>query len=280
MDAGNFTVMARMVRDAIKSRPFGTVMTYMTDLASGVSDERARKIREQVPGALLGNAINFPFDDPDFQAVWAAPDLGPQFRAPIKSDVPVLFISGTLDGRTSLGDAEEVRRGFSHNAHIIVAGASHNPYALTTGLRDAMLRFARGEAVRDMTLQAPAVELRGPDETLIVDDLRAAAKDGPDTAAQRLRAMAKPGSGRHVTSLIINDFVLAATRQDRALASAVVGAGLELFPKSSQLLTRRAELEAAAGNKSQAIASYRVAVDADPFNQVAAVQLRKLLESP
>jgi hypothetical protein len=59
MDAGNFVLMARMVREVIKNRPFGTVMTYMTDLASGVSDERARKIREQVPGALLGNAINF-----------------------------------------------------------------------------------------------------------------------------------------------------------------------------------------------------------------------------
>jgi pimeloyl-ACP methyl ester carboxylesterase len=151
MDAGNFVLMARMVREVIKNRPFGTVMTYMTDLASGVSDERARKIREQVPGALLGNAINFPFDDPDFQAVWSAPISDRQFRAPIRSDVPTLFISGTLDGRTSLGDAEEVRRGFSHNAHIVVAGASHNPYALTPTLRDAngALRSRRDCSRRD-----------------------------------------------------------------------------------------------------------------------------------
>jgi pimeloyl-ACP methyl ester carboxylesterase len=280
MDAGNFTVVARMVRDVIKNRSLGTVMTYMMDLASGVSEERARKIREQIPGALLGNAINFPFDDPEFQAVWGAPDLGPAFRAPLRSDVSTLFVSGTLDGRTSLGDAEEVRRGFSHNAHIVVSGASHNPYALTPALRDAMVKFARGETVRDVVLQAPAVELRGPDETQIVDDLRAAAKDGSDAAAQRLRVMAKPGSGHHVTSLIVNDFVLAAARQDRALASAVLAAGLEVFPRSSALLTRRAEAELAAGNKTQAIESYRVAIDADPFNQVAAVQLRRLLDAP
>ena len=91
---------------------------------------------------------------------------------------------------------------------------------------------------------------------------------------------AKAGSGRLVTSLIVDDFVLAAARQDRARASAVLVAGLELFPRSSALLTRRAELEAASGNKPQAIASYRAAVDADPFNQVAAVQLRKLLDTP
>src|SRR6185295_15082718 len=42
MDAGDFVAMARFVRDGLKNRPLGTVMTYMTDLASGVSDERAR----------------------------------------------------------------------------------------------------------------------------------------------------------------------------------------------------------------------------------------------
>jgi hypothetical protein len=62
--------------------------------------------------------------------------------------------------------------------------------------------------------------------------------------------MAKAGSGRHVTSLIVNDLVLAAARQDRALASAVLAAGLELFPKSSALLTRRAELEVASGKQT------------------------------
>jgi hypothetical protein len=55
-----------------------------------------------------------------------------------------------------------------------------------------------------------------------------------------------------------------------------VGVGLELFPGNSQLLTRRAEGEAAAGNTAAAIESYRAAVKADPFNQVAGVQLRKL----
>jgi hypothetical protein len=277
MDAGNFVPIARLVRDVIKSRPLGTVMTYMTDLASGVSAERARRIREEAPTALLGNAINFPFDDPEFQAVWAAPDLGPAFRAPIRSTVPVLFISGTLDGRTSLGDAEEVRRGFSNNAHLVIDGASHNPYALTPALRDAMVRFARGERVRDATLAAPHVELRGPDETALMQELqRAAATEGAEGAARRLREAARPGSGHHVTSLFVNDAVITAARQDRATAAALLAAGLELFPWSSALLTRRAEGEAAAGNGAAAIASYRAALEADPFNQVAAVQLRKL----
>ncbi len=101
MDAGNYTSIARQVRDVIKNRPLGTVMTYMMDLASGVSDARAKAIRDQVPTALLGNAINYPFDDAEFQSAWSAPDLGPSFRAPIRTSIPTLFISGTLDGRTS-----------------------------------------------------------------------------------------------------------------------------------------------------------------------------------
>ncbi len=106
MDAGDFSTMARLVRDVIKNRPIGTVMSYTMDLASGASEERMKVIRQQAPTALLGNAINYPFDDPEFQAAWNVPDLGPSFRAPVRSTVPTLFISGNLDGRTSLGDAE------------------------------------------------------------------------------------------------------------------------------------------------------------------------------
>jgi pimeloyl-ACP methyl ester carboxylesterase len=280
MDAGNFATMGRMVRDVIKNRPLGTVMTYMTDLASGVSDERMRAIRAQVPGALLGNAINYPFDDPEFQAAWGAPDLGPGFRTPIRSNVPTLFLSGTLDGRTSLSDAEEIRRGFTRGLRVDVNNASHNLYAASPALLDIMVRFARGETVRTVTLDAVNVELRGPDEQPLVDELRAIiAKDGVSAAANRLREAAKPGSGHHVTGAFVNDLVIAFARQDRAVAGAFLVAGLELFPGNSQLLTRRAEGEAAAGNTAAAIESYRAAIKADAFNQVAGVQLRRL-EAP
>jgi predicted TPR repeat methyltransferase len=75
---------------------------------------------------------------------------------------------------------------------------------------------------------------------------------------------------------LVNDLVFAAARQDRATAATILAAGLELFPWSSSLLTRRADSEAAAGDRAAAIASYRAALQADPFNQLATVQLRKL----
>jgi hypothetical protein len=40
---------------------------------------------------------------------WGSPDLGDDFRAPVKSNVLALFISGTLDARTPVSNAEEYR---------------------------------------------------------------------------------------------------------------------------------------------------------------------------
>jgi pimeloyl-ACP methyl ester carboxylesterase len=51
----------------------------------------------------------------------------------VKSDVPALFISGTLDGRTPISNAEEYAAGFSRAHHLILDGAVHSdPLFLST----------------------------------------------------------------------------------------------------------------------------------------------------
>ena len=282
LDAERYDIVARQVRDVLKARPIGTAMTYPMDMSSGVSAARARRIAEQQSTAILGNAINFPFDQPEYQAAWGVRVLPDEFRAPVRSGVPTLFISGTLDGRTSLGDADDVMRGFSNKTSVIVDGAAHNPYALTTALRDAMLRFARGESVRDARFPVTA-EFRGPDEPTLIAELRRVATSGGATAVSaRLREMAAAGSANYVSSYVVGNAFLALQRGDRKPeeAFAVLQVGLELFPKSSFLLTRLAEVHAARGEKDQAIAAYRRAVEADPFNRAAAVQLQKLVAVP
>ena len=282
LDAGRYDLVARQVRDVLKARPIGTAMTYPMDMSSGVSAARARRIAEQQPTAILGNAINFPFDQPEYQQAWGVRVLPDEFRAPIRSSVPTLFISGTLDGRTSLGDADEVIRGFSNKTSVIVEGAAHNPYALTTALRDVMLRFARGERVSDARFPVTA-EFHGPDEPALIAELRRVAASGGATAVSaRLREMAAAGSPNYVSSFVVANAFMALQRGDRKPeeAFAVLQVGLELFPKNSSLLTRLAEVHAARGEKDQAIAAYRRAVEADPFNRAAAVQLQKLAAAP
>ena len=145
MEAGDFSKVARVVRDGLKRRPLGTAMTYAMDMSSGASAERMARIREEAPRAILGGAINFPFDDPAYAEAWGIRPLPDDFRRPVVSKVPALFISGTLDGRTSITDAEEVRRGFANSGHIVVDGSAHTPYHLSEALRTEVVRFVTGD---------------------------------------------------------------------------------------------------------------------------------------
>jgi pimeloyl-ACP methyl ester carboxylesterase len=122
-------------------------MSYMMDGASGVSPERYARIQGEAPQTLLGDLINFPF--PDIAAAWECPDLGPAFRAPFTSEVPALFLSGTLDARTPISNAEEVRVGFPRSQHIVVEGATHSTAEIVQapGVTTALLDFLRGQAV-------------------------------------------------------------------------------------------------------------------------------------
>jgi pimeloyl-ACP methyl ester carboxylesterase len=126
--------------------PLGSAMSFMMDCASGQSAARRERIRREAPLTLLGSAMNDPF--PDVCDAWNAPDLGDEFRSPVKSTVPVLFISGTLDARTPVANAEEYRTGFSNSHHLILEGAVHSdPLFLSSPrIKDVMLEFMMGRS--------------------------------------------------------------------------------------------------------------------------------------
>ena len=75
--------------------------------------------------------------------------MGDAFRSPLRSDVPVLFISGTLDARTPVSNAEEYRTGFTNSTHMIIEGAVHSdPLFLSSPkIKDGMMEFLRGQPV-------------------------------------------------------------------------------------------------------------------------------------
>lgn len=155
--------IATAVQQGFRQRPIGTAMTYAMHVASGVSPERRSAIAAQTPGALLGNGINLGIGDDAFVRALGVPDLGDAFRAPFRSPVPVLLLSGALDGRTSIAEANDVARQFDQAAHIVIDGASHDFLFRRPppGLSEAVLAFLSGERVRDMRLVAP-VSFRRP----------------------------------------------------------------------------------------------------------------------
>ncbi len=149
-------VAQNLARD--RQSRLGSAMIYAMDCASGVSPARWQRIEREAKASLLGNAIDFPF--PYACKAWGNLDLGEAFRAPVKSKLPVLFISGTLDARTPISNAEEVRSGFPNSAHLIIEGAVHSdPLFLSSPqIKEVMLEFMRGEKLS--TTRLVAVPLR------------------------------------------------------------------------------------------------------------------------
>jgi tetratricopeptide (TPR) repeat protein len=111
---------------------------------------------------------------------------------------------------------------------------------------------------------------------------RAAGAGGVAAVSARLREMVAAGSSNYVSSYVPGNAFVALQRTDRKPeeALAVLQVGVELFPRNSFLLTRLGEVYAARNERNLAIAAYRRALDADPFNRVAAVQLQRLGASP
>lgn len=149
--AAYFRLVARYIGD-------GSVMSYMTDCSSGASPQRRKKVEREAKNTLLGNTANTEF--PEVCAAWGNPDLGEKFRAPVKSNVPVLFISGTLDGRTPVSNAEAVRKGFPNSTHLIIEGAWHSdPLFLSSPqIKDVMLEFMRGVPVSTTRIKLPPLK--------------------------------------------------------------------------------------------------------------------------
>jgi pimeloyl-ACP methyl ester carboxylesterase len=159
LSKGDFSWAAQMWARSLGSRPgIGSAMSIMMDCFSGISPERRRQIAREAKETLLGDVMDFPF--PDVCDAWGNPDLGEDFRKPITSTVPALFISGTLDVRTPVSNAEEVRQGLGASQHLIIEGAMHSdPLFLSSPkIKDVMLEFMRGEPISTARIVLPALK--------------------------------------------------------------------------------------------------------------------------
>jgi len=140
MDKGDFSAVAADIA-ALRTQNLGSAMSFMMDCASGGTRSRFARIEREKQTAVLGALIDFPF--PKVCAAWNQKDLGDGFRAAFKTDVPTLFISGTLDGRTPVSNARETGKGFSNGRHLIIERAGHSDDLLvsSTEIAEAMAAF-------------------------------------------------------------------------------------------------------------------------------------------
>ena len=151
MEQGKFQEAAAYVA-YIKS--FASNMNPMSiamDSASGISNARWQKVQQQAKTALVGRTTNLPV--PDISQYVPVKDLGDDFRKELTSDIPTLFLAGTLDGRTIYESQLELAKRFSKASLITVDGAGHNLFMSHPDITHRIVDFFSGEKVKDHTIK-------------------------------------------------------------------------------------------------------------------------------
>lgn len=152
--AGDTSLLALQVERLHNSFRAGTSpMSVAMGCSSGWSPERLARAKSQAGGALLGDVMNLRLRA-DICAVVSNPDLGPEFRSPIWSTVPALFLSGSLDPGAPPFQAEEVRWGFPNGVHLIVENGGHENLP-ATDVQTVVVDFFRGQDVSGRRLAFP-----------------------------------------------------------------------------------------------------------------------------
>lgn len=154
-DAGNLSRIAPFVYKNLRRDPISfRGMPEAMDIMSGISKKRLALVREQAKTSLLGDVLNFPM--PQLVGGFGLKDLGADFRAPVRTNVPTLVFVGTLDGRTYPEGTAQTVRGFSNLSQVIVENGGHNVFMQSPAISDVIVKFMRGETVpATVTLDPP-----------------------------------------------------------------------------------------------------------------------------
>lgn len=145
LDAGQTAPIAMVLGQYHKHDEAITLhpMPFAMDLASGITRPALRRYRREAKTALLGGYLNFPM--PQLDRFVPGLDLGDGFRRGPHSAVPVLVLSGTLDGRTYPESQREAVAGLSNAQFTTVVNAGHNLFMSSPEVTRRIQAFLRGE---------------------------------------------------------------------------------------------------------------------------------------
>ena len=126
-------------------------------LASGASQERWSMIEKEAQESVFGNVVNFPFSA--VKDHWPITSLSFDPSIPLKTDIPTLFITGTLDCRTPVAQVESIIQGFANAAHIRVENAGHEQAQWAADVADNIIpSFVKGAFVAPTTVYYSDIE--------------------------------------------------------------------------------------------------------------------------
>ena len=154
IDMGDYSILARFIEKRYNQFGAGIpVMMQVMDASSGATRARRERIARETKMSLLGNVMNFM----DVGDIYGNPDLGDEFRSPIRTRVPTLFVSGTLDNNTPPFQADEVRRHFKNSTHLLVKNAGHEDMLVNPQVQQAITEYLQGQDVSRLKLSLPEV---------------------------------------------------------------------------------------------------------------------------
>lgn len=158
MAKGNLSVLTAAL-STVAQRTALPATQYTMRCASNVSRERFETIKREAPKYLLGDAVNFPF--PEICGSWGVKDLGDSYRSPVKSKLPILFISGTLDANAPPANVEAMRKYLPNSLHLVVEGAEHEDFFMSSPLREEVRKvivdYMKGVAPTSLRLKAQPI---------------------------------------------------------------------------------------------------------------------------
>lgn len=126
-------------------------MPIAMDMASGMTAHHRRRILDQARTAILGNYLDSALI---FDGMAPELDLGDAFRADPVSSVPVLVLSGTLDGRTLIESQHEAVSRLKNATMITVENAGHNLFdEPAAAIQETIDLFMAGSTVRNGTIK-------------------------------------------------------------------------------------------------------------------------------
>lgn len=159
LDAGRTEPLAPLLYGFFYKDPIVMAgMPELMDVASGISEARLKRVREQARTAITGTATNFPM--PQLRGAAPGLDLGDSFRREIRSDIPVLLLSGDLDVRTPLEEQAEATAGLSRKQQIIVRNGGHDLFEAHPDVPKILIDFFSGRKIgtRELVLPPPSFE--------------------------------------------------------------------------------------------------------------------------
>ena len=128
-----------------------------SDCASGADAARRAEIAREAEGSVLGGSRVL-FQRPALCDTIGVRDLGNDYRSPVKSDVPTLFLSGSVDANAPPLQAEKLRQGFRNGVHVTVTNGWHDMLPVPD-VQSVVLDFLDGKDIAGRPLLAPSIRL-------------------------------------------------------------------------------------------------------------------------